>query len=413
MSLGTADRNAATTFGETISLVADTEPRTYSNDLFPDLDVDFLLADQLLPATVAQATAVPGPLTTSQQLQMQRLINAIASWYDHIANRDDQGHSSETHSRQMTDIVLTLEDGLVWFKKHARKGTQLLNAARAKIPTFLRNANSYTAMVLLEHSMSVQNFYKEREVSTQYVCALRTLWTSAACHELGRTHPLTLLVDVLIYDRIPASVCDMLYKAIDLNYLRQLKGHRLAAATIRVRKSIAETLCLHSRFLEVEDWFDSYMASRELFNPTTMNDLSALEFLACSREARGLYLEAEQALDQALTRLQDKDLQCCDTGGRVAFLYARLKEKTNDLVLSEQWYREYLDIAKSSNDEMEIHRAFFELWDFYRKHEKPNAASQLEEAYPGILKDESEFQLLGTENDASVGVNEDDRHRIP
>ena len=386
MSVGTADRNAATTFGETISLIADTEPRTYSNDLFLDLDVEFLLVDQLLPATVAQATAVSGPLITSQQLQMQRLINAIAGWYDHLASWNNQGVPSEHLSRQMKDILLTLEDGLLLFKYHARKGTRLFNAAGASIPTFFRNAGSHTAVELLEHLIYVQTLHEECAVSTQHVRALHTLWMRAACHELGSTHPLTLLLNILTYDHIPASFSDMLFKAIDLNYLRQLKGHRLAAGTIYFRQSTVECLYIHGRFLEVEEWFDSYMANRKYLNPMLNDDLRALEVLAHSREERGLYLEAEQALDQALTRLQDKDLQCIDTGARVSFLYGRVKEKTNDLVSSEQWYREYLDIAKSSNDEMEIHRAFFELWSFYRRHEKPNATSQLEEAYPGILK---------------------------
>lgn len=315
-------------------------------------------------------------------------VKAMAHWYDHIASLDDQGLSSISQSERSSEVFDTLGDGLHYVGRHSHKGKELLLRQGAKLSAVLRLADPVTTVLLLQLLVLMQNFCEQYPDRVRYANILRDFLLRTAHHELGSTHPLTVLVNDLVHDRMSPDFCDTFFFDIISKYLGRLKDDKRAECKNYFSGIHGEILHSQGRFREVEDWFEAHITFRASAQNTGQsgNDLFAFCILADSRQQRGLYAEAEETLSQAMTSLHDSKSQYFYNACDVVESYAKLKEKTNELDRSEQLRQQSIQIAQARNDHIDFYRSVFDLWNFYRKQGRFDSAVELEEAHSEIFR---------------------------
>ena len=234
--------------------------------------------DQLhwVSAPAIRTRAIPQSLNSAQQLQRQRLISAVANWCDHISSLEHVTHSGPFHDLGAARLFEKLAYGLSLVRKDFHAGRKLLLNAGTEVSAILQSTDPTLVAELLDHLMWWRTQCADNRIFSQHASAITTFLTRTSYHDLGAAHPVTLLIDALVRERISSDLSDMLCKAIELSYTRNLTDERQATYQLYFRRTFGKILMTQRRYLDVETWFEWYSADRKSLSGTFSDDVWAL-----------------------------------------------------------------------------------------------------------------------------------------
>lgn len=341
--------------------------------------------DQLISAQAIQTRNIPRSRSSPQQLQRQRLISAVANWYNHLMSLDNITRNGHLQNSDTTLLFEKLASGLEVVRTNVTAGTRLLREAGLEVSAMLQNPDPTIALRLLDNLSAWQTDLEENEIDKQYVSLIHRLLIQTSREDLGYEHPLSLLITTLGCGRMDAELSDMLCEAIELNYSRKLRDEKLATSKSFFRRIFGVLLVTQERYLDVEDWFEKYAGDRDFLNPSVYDDVWALGTLATSRLLRGSYSEAGNALSQAMDYVEKNDLRHTKVACHIIGLSAWLKWSVYDIASCEQLRQEQLRIAQILGEEFEIVCSLAGMWEFYRDCGRLDMAARFLDSYPEIL----------------------------
>ena len=278
-----------------------------------------------------------------------------------------------------------LVHGLNLATRDVYAGRKLLQDAGTGISAVLRSPDPTLVARLLFNFTWWQSLSVGSTTFREHAAIVTTFLTRTSYHYLGAVHPITLLVQVLVRECLPPELCDMLCKAIELNYIRKLRGHSLAKNALLFRRIFGDFLIAQRRYLDVEVWYERYNADRKSLTPNARDDVWAQNMLISAKIYRGAYDEAGRVVAQAMIYLKDHGLQYSRDACCILDRSAWLTRNINDCISCEHLLQERLRIAQHIDDELETMLAVSKLWEFYKACGRPDMAAQLEESYPDIL----------------------------
>ena len=214
-----------------------------------------------------------------------------------------------------------------------------------------------------------------------------TLLRHLASEILSPRHPVRLLIDAYLHGRVSPDLCDMMFKAIDLNYTRRVTPSGNNSCVADISLAFGRILVCQRRYRDAEKWFETFSEQRSKERLTLDAAIESFRILAKAHRYRGSFLEAESTLIEAWKMLMGHG----KAASHAAFLLlqerAIVRRRMNDPITCAKLLREALEIAGGPrfSDCGEVSYAVRLLHEVYLDHGQGQSAQKVLAQYPAIF----------------------------